>query len=858
MVLLAASAAAAQELDTSEEGSKHHHGGKHKPRFENVTVHLVISNHLDVGFGGIGPFLATDVQVINTYFSVYFPKAIEVARKLRERGGEEQLKWMTQSFLVSMYLDCPPNMGLQCPSKEEVEAFGEAVRAGDIWWHGMPHNAQIEVFDESLLEYAIQMGHDLAARFNMTPAATISQRDVPGITRSAIPTMAAQGIKAVNVGVNHGSAPPGVPKDEPFVWRDLASGTQVLAFWHPGGYGGYTEDDCVMVKHLGHILCTYWKGDNAGPPSVDELLQVYSEVGANFPGAKVVASTFDEYLEPLMEMLEEGNHKLQVITAEIGDTWIHGIASDPYKLSEYRALLRIRKAIHWDSPEPWFVNFSRMLVKLPEHTWGEDIKTVLADEVHWSNPQLRAMVESRDLHHVAIVDSWQRQRCWNQYALDALAEDPRGVQALQQHAPSGMGLTPKDGDVSLEGYTLVPQSQWDNLVFQSGGRWRIGISNKTGAITRLQRLGGKEVDYVPSWASHSSPLLWLQYQALKESDYEELWRHYTWFGEANMPWWFRKDFGKDGADSNAPTRSTTVTPRLERLHVREADEDKGEGMSLAIDLRMPKWSVRDYGGCERVHVRVTDQVDPPVLRATVVCQGKTPTRLPEGMWVRFRPNLGTAVAESWRLTKLGRPIHPHAVMRNGSRSLHAVGDEGVYVTSQSLSSNGARQRMTIQSLDAMLVSPGLPTLMPNLRRVPDLTKGVSFNLWNNIWGTNYVMWLPYDEKRDGADLAFNFIIKVDDVSEVDLVQEARVDREEEVLADMRAQGWLDDVDGTVGGGQGFGEAADEDPVYSEAGWEEEQEEQQQQQVASVQPGSMGALRQQELGLEVAEEAVIEA
>lgn len=60
------------------------------------------------------------------------------------------------------------------------------------------------------------------------------------------------------------------------------------------------------------------------------------------------------------------------------------------------------------------------------------------------------------------------------------AEDPRGVQALQKHAPHGMGLAPKEDEMSLEGYRLVPESEWGNLEFESGGRWRIGVSNRTG------------------------------------------------------------------------------------------------------------------------------------------------------------------------------------------------------------------------------------------------------------------------------------------------------------------------------------------------------------------------------------------
>lgn len=48
----------------------------------------------------------------------------------------------------------------------------------------------------------------------------------------------------MSVGVNGGSAPPGVPKNTPFVWHDTLSDAQLLAFWHPGE-SRCAESGCV-------------------------------------------------------------------------------------------------------------------------------------------------------------------------------------------------------------------------------------------------------------------------------------------------------------------------------------------------------------------------------------------------------------------------------------------------------------------------------------------------------------------------------------------------------------------------------------------------------------------------------------
>ena len=66
-----------------------------------------------------------------------------------------------------------------------------------------------------------------------------------------------------------------------------------------------------------------------------------------------------------------------------------------------------------------------------------------------------------------------------------------------------------------------------------------------------------------------------------------------------------------------------------------------------------------------------------------------------------------------------------------------------------------------RSLDAALVSPGDPTPFPVLDTPPDMSQGVSFNLANNIWGTNYIMWQPYSP--EAAQMRFRFVLQVADL-----------------------------------------------------------------------------------------------
>lgn len=109
-------------------------------------------NHLDVGYNGIDPTIGFIPNVLNRYFTVYFPRAISlgmffhvcqlilmdmgyIAQQLVKRNGSEQFIYTTHPWLVSYYLDCPSGMSVQCPSAADVQSFKDAVNKGWITWH---------------------------------------------------------------------------------------------------------------------------------------------------------------------------------------------------------------------------------------------------------------------------------------------------------------------------------------------------------------------------------------------------------------------------------------------------------------------------------------------------------------------------------------------------------------------------------------------------------------------------------------------------------------------------------------------------------------------------------------------------
>ena len=160
------------------------------------TVHLIMSSHLDVGY------TAQPQDVINQAFTEHFPRAAGVGAAIRARGGAERLRWMTHTYLVSLFLDCPPNMGLHCPNATALANFTAAVTAGDITWQAFPHNAELAATGIGMVEAGIDLTRRVERQLKQPAGRTLSIRDVPGVTRGVVPLLAKLGVPCLLRGTN--------------------------------------------------------------------------------------------------------------------------------------------------------------------------------------------------------------------------------------------------------------------------------------------------------------------------------------------------------------------------------------------------------------------------------------------------------------------------------------------------------------------------------------------------------------------------------------------------------------------------------------------------------------------------------
>lgn len=92
----------------------------------------------------------------------------------------------------------------------------------------------------------------------------------------------------------------------------------------------------VVIPGHSEAMLVAFNDDNQGPYTSGWLHQIFATAQHFFPGAEVVASTFDAFIDGAVPYVNSHPDSLPVLEGEIGDTWLYGCASDPKKVSARR------------------------------------------------------------------------------------------------------------------------------------------------------------------------------------------------------------------------------------------------------------------------------------------------------------------------------------------------------------------------------------------------------------------------------------------------------------------------------------------------------------------------------------------
>ena len=677
------------------------------------SVLVVTMSHLDVGF--------TDLAgaVRERWLRVHLPRAMAVAAELRDRGGDERLCWTTGSWMLAEALSDPDRS-----LRSSVEL---AVEAGALTWHALPFTTHTELADRSLLRHGLGISAQLDEWFDRrTRAAKLT--DVPGHTRGLVSLLADAGVDLLHIGVNPAAPAPEVPPL--FRWQGpTVAGAipgvvapEVVVVHQPGAYGSLQ-----VLEGTSTVVVVEVNGDNVGPPSVDDVVRIWSDLRAMFPDATVRAASLDDVADVLRPVAAE----LPLLTSEIGDTWIHGIASDPPKVAAFRETCRRRR--RWIAEgliaedDPALRRASTELLLVAEHTWGLDQKSAWPERDAWSETELAVARHRADIRRFEW--SWSEQRNYLDRFMDVLEQ--AGRSDLSEDARAGMLLTGAAA-VSVEGLRPLQRPDDGGAIEVRLGTLHVAVDPHDGALTGL---------HVPNDVGGWTELVGggraigrVGHRTYDAADYQRWFATYNASTRPEDREWALWDNTKPGLE-RSDARSSWYSPDLVGAWAgRRESSDVGPGAEvLVLELGFSD-EVRSRSAAPPWVVVGYELVDgaPDRLSCWLQWVGKPAARWPESTWWSFVPTVDDA--SLWTMVKLGEQVSPLDVVARGARTLHAV---------ESVVHPGG---FWLDLPDAPLVAPGSPSLLRFEDRVADLDGGWHVCLYANVWGTNFPMWCPGDAR----------------------------------------------------------------------------------------------------------------
>ena len=563
-------------------------------------VFIVFKTHLDIGYTDLAS------AVVENYLQRYIPQAIDLAYKYK--GTDTPFVWTTGSWLI--------NEGL----KRGIARLEDAIKDGLIVWHGLPFTSHTELMNEKLLDYGIGISQKLDKRFGKRTIAA-KMTDVPGHTRGLVPHLAKVGIHFLHIGVNQVAAMPPVPS----VFRWKCGDSFVNVVYNQGGYGGdfiYGET-AIVFAHT---------NDNLGPQSDEGLKKVYEETRAKYPDAEVVAGTLDDMARLVNSM------DLPVFEGEIGDTWIHGAGTDPWKIKAYRETLR-RSSLDTDSLED-------NLLLVPEHTCGACVQKYYPNVDNYPLSSFESNTD--DQQRIFMEKSWREQRDYVYEAAKKIGFDVASFMRVSFPDLSTWSECQSECPVSLSWqlFDNRDMARYKEQYFEADLEWgdwdnlKVGLPDYEGMILEAK-----------------------------------LWKAYA-KGE-------------------------------KRLYILGYEE------SLTKEHGLPYFVVETDGDFY-----------------SVKSFGKRASRLPQAVWLKFKN-----CKEDWAFEKLGCKVSPSEIV--GSPLITAI-DGRIF--------NGEKE---IYSYDAPLIAPYGRKLLTY--GVKTGKQDLYFNLYNNIWNTNFPLW--YDD-----DIEYRFSV----------------------------------------------------------------------------------------------------
>ncbi len=647
-------------------------------------VFVVSKTHLDLGYTDF----ASNVKEL--YLNHYINNAVDAANEIND--SSKKFVWTTGSWILKE--------GLNYIQGDKKQQLIQAIKDGYVAPHAMPYTTHTELLDADLLEYGLNIVDELDELSGRKTVAC-KMTDVPGHSIAIVPYLAKKGFKLLHIGVNGASKLPNVP--ECFLWK---FGEDEIIVIYNGQYGGAYESEYIDdILYFSHTL------DNKGSGDANQITESFNEIAKKYPEHEVVAGTMDDYCELLYKVKDQ----LPVITQEIGDTWIHGVGSDPLKVGVYKLLCELKTKwlengeLTKDSTE--YKDFADALMCIAEHTWGLDSKRFLkdcdfylTDDFKTNRAICKAGIVQQPFDDITRLDYETMQRSWNEQRLYL----GKAITALStKHHDEAIEKIKQYQDFS--DLSVSNNYNFDELVF---GDYSIRLNQK-GGITSL-KYKSQEL----FCQNDSSPVT---YKLYGNKDFEFFKNNYMRDLDQVISWatpaFLRNNLEK--VDSEIVQGNFDyIAKNIEYI----VSQDK---LEIKVQLQSENLPIKSIT-IKNIYLIYTLNKDG--LAIELRYPQKDAIRLVESLHFNLFPKL-----DSIKFTKLGKQIDPYDIIENGNRSLSCV--DNVICENQNF-------KTVIVNKHTPLVSIGMSKILQFDNKFNDAkTSGISYTIFNNIWGTNFPLWI---------------------------------------------------------------------------------------------------------------------
>jgi len=720
-----------------------------------TDVWVVFKTHFDLGF--------TDLpeNVFKRYREEMMDNALNIIEKSENAPKEKRFAWTVSGWPLQAQILGP----LQTP--ERKARIEKAIKAGRLAVHGLAFTTHTESLDYEDLVRDLNYSSSIARKYGLPLPISAKMTDVPCHSWILPSLLRHAGIQFLQLGCNPASQYPRFPE---LFWWEAADGSKVLCNYTALYGSGIKPTPNWPCKNY---LAMQMTGDNHGPPAAQEIDKLLAYAEKEMPGVKIHFGTLDDFANAVLAEKPD----LPTVKGDCPDTWIHGLQSNPQETKLARNIRPLESALDGLSTEmkSWGIAVAPVSTKLAkayeqsllyaEHTWGMNAefgprysyggawKKWMDEAAAEPLPENGnyAVLKNSDAHNTATGSKrkWlrsyddKRQYIRNTHdivsnALDAdlnllaasvnkkgkrvvvynplpwkrsgMIENPwqKGEYFyVKEVAPSGYSTYTfdelKQGAISSDEQSVFSTPYFDV---------RFDLT-KGGIASLIEKSTGRElVDQTSAYAMGQ-----FLHERFSANEVDKWFNAYSRIKDG----WGLNDLGKPGMPNAVKVPYTAFTPGAWKISVAHS--------AVADIATLTAITTGDFA--KGYTLTFTFPRDAAYADVEWKVDTKTPDKQPEGGWLCFPFKVERPV---FTVGRLGGPVNPAKDIINGTNRYLMAVNTGVSVTQADQSG------MALCSVDAPLVSLGVPGLWKYDTVYVPATPSVFVNLYNNMWNTNFALW----------------------------------------------------------------------------------------------------------------------